>query len=44
MVTNSVSLIGALGWQLHRTDIDLLGASGELEYGLNHALQQRRLR
>lgn len=42
VLSNSVSLIGSIGWQLQRGDIDLLNGTGELSYGLDHSEQKRR--
>ncbi|MFM2486834.1 lipid IV(A) 4-amino-4-deoxy-L-arabinosyltransferase [Celerinatantimonas yamalensis] len=41
VVTNSVSLIGDIGWQLDRSDIDLLNSYGELHYGVKHSAKKR---
>ncbi|WP_108649004.1 lipid IV(A) 4-amino-4-deoxy-L-arabinosyltransferase [Dongshaea marina] len=41
VLTNSVALVGDIGWQLHRSDIDLLNSYGELQYGIKRSKQQR---
>ncbi|MBJ7556014.1 lipid IV(A) 4-amino-4-deoxy-L-arabinosyltransferase [Marinomonas spartinae] len=42
VLCNSVALIGGIGWELKRSDIDLLNGTGELSYGLDHSSKKRR--
>ncbi len=37
VLSNSVALIGGIGWVLHRSDINLLHSTGELSYGVEHS-------
>lgn len=41
VLSNSVSLIGGIGWVLQRSDIDLLNVAGELQYGIDHSDKKR---